>query len=106
METIKHFFQRLFRGWDDRETWDMEDALLKWFLPRAKRYRKISLSYPANYTQEQWDHVLGYLIYETEDVLDMFAHEDYLSMDDVEKLMERRKRLIKQIQKHLYQISW
>lgn len=106
MQRLKYIIQKLFRGWSDEETWDMEDSFLKWFLPRIKRYRKISIAYPAGYTEEQWNHLIEYLIYETEDVLELFEYEDELSLEDVEKLMERRSRLIGRIQKHLSQISW
>ena len=30
---IKWFFQRRFRGFDDRETWNVDETFYKWLLP-------------------------------------------------------------------------
>jgi hypothetical protein len=35
----KFLFQRVFRGWDDSETWSLDYTFYKWALPRFKRFR-------------------------------------------------------------------
>lgn len=52
---LKHFFQRLFRGWSDKETWNLDYEFYKWLLPRLKRFRKVSLTVPKNKTSQEWD---------------------------------------------------
>lgn len=39
--SVKYFFQRLFRGWDDSETWNLDQSLSRLILPRLKRYREL-----------------------------------------------------------------
>ena len=46
---VRFFWQRLTRGFDDSETWDMDSTFYKWFLPRLKRYKELSIGYPTEY---------------------------------------------------------
>jgi hypothetical protein len=56
---VKFFFQRLFRGYSDDEVWDLDNAILRFTLPRLKALRKITQSYPCTFeegnTEEGWD---------------------------------------------------
>lgn len=40
---IRFFFQRLFRGWDDSETWNLNCSIAEYILPRLKRYKEINM---------------------------------------------------------------
>lgn len=31
---MKFFYQRITRGWDDSETWDLDTEFYKWIYPR------------------------------------------------------------------------
>lgn len=53
-QSIKYFFQRLFRGWDDRETWNLDLAFYKWLLSRLTKFRQISTTCPINKTRQEW----------------------------------------------------
>lgn len=60
---IKFFFQRLLRGWDDSETWDLDETFKEWFLPRFKQYRKLKIGTPFcdepyEYAVKKWDDIL------------------------------------------------
>ena len=59
---IRFFFQRLFRGWDDSETWSMDITFYKWLEPRLKRFQELNFAYPCypnKYpTFESWDEEL------------------------------------------------
>lgn len=43
---IRFFFQKLIRGFDDSDTWDLEEAFYRWLLPRLKRFSEITSAYP------------------------------------------------------------
>ena len=60
LKSINFFFQRLTRGWDDRETWDFQESFLKWALPRLKRVKDISIAFPPEFTEVQWLKALSY----------------------------------------------
>ena len=76
---IKFFFQRIFRGFDDSETFGLYGTFYSWLLPRLKRFRDITIAYPDHKypTFESWIEELDkrceqleYLI--KEDELDFF----------------------------------
>lgn len=66
---FQHLFQRIFRGWDDRETWNVDYEFFKWVLPRLKRYRELSDGYPPDTTPEKWDVELHNAAVEVEFIL-------------------------------------
>ena len=53
--SIRFFFQRMFRGFDDSETWNMDLTFYKWLLPRIRRFIKVTNGYPITYkNMSQW----------------------------------------------------
>jgi len=40
--SIRFFWQRLTRGWDDSETWSLDVTIAEFILPRLKRYKQLS----------------------------------------------------------------
>lgn len=56
---IKTAWQRITRGWSDRDTWNLNDYLLE-ILPEMVDYlREHTLGYPNNFEEpEQWDAFL------------------------------------------------
>lgn len=52
---LRLFFQKVFRGWSDEETWNMDITFIQWFLPRLKRFKEVSECYPSEYEDpDQW----------------------------------------------------
>ena len=54
--------QSLQRGFDDAETWALNNTIAKFIEPRLKLFREIHASYPANITEEQWNEILDKMI--------------------------------------------
>ena len=53
---VVRWFQRRIRGWDDRDTWDLDNTMAALLLPRFRRFRKLkenkgvsSVFFPAGY---------------------------------------------------------
>lgn len=103
---IKFFFQRVFRGWDDRETWDLEYEFLKWILPRLKRYAKISLTYPREYTIKGWEMFLDEIIKRTENVIVKYKNMRDLSLDEQEELYKEKTKVAQILSDHLRDFGW
>ena len=59
---IKHFWQRLTRGWDDSDTWDLDSTLAWWLVPRLKRFKELTNGYPGGLTEKKWDEILDKII--------------------------------------------
>jgi hypothetical protein len=61
--------QRITRGFDDTETWELYMTIAKFILPRLKAFRKDTYSTPvtvdctAVFTDKEWDDVLDKMIY-------------------------------------------
>jgi len=60
-DIIKHFFQRRIRGFDDRDTWSMDQTFAKYLVPRLIRFKEINNGYPTD-TEEEWDLILDKII--------------------------------------------
>ncbi len=70
---IKWFFQRLFRGWSDNESWDLYYWICKRYLPVLKRLRFYHSGYPTHLTPKKWNEILDKIIYSFE----MIGEDDF-----------------------------
>ena len=59
---VKYGFQRMFRGYDDTEVFDMDMAFIDRYLKILKDFRKNHCGYPPSITNEQWDDILDEMI--------------------------------------------
>ena len=59
---VKFFFQRMTRGWDDSETWNLDTRLAEHILPRLKRFREVTIGCPADISWEEWTAALDKMI--------------------------------------------
>lgn len=59
---IRFFIQRRRKGWDDSDTWNLNYVIVRFVLPRLKRFREISAAYPYQLTPEEWDTILEKMI--------------------------------------------
>lgn len=62
--------QRIERGFDDTEVWNLCDNILAFTLPRLKVLRTIVVAHPYDLTHEQWLETLDKMIKGIEDALD------------------------------------
>lgn len=60
--TLKFFWQRCTRGWDDSETWSLDHSLGKLIAPRLKRLRDITIGVPADMEEQEWKEKLDKMI--------------------------------------------
>lgn len=86
--SIKHWWQRRTRGWDDSDTWSLDFTIAKFVLPRLKKFREIDFGYPGNMSEEEWREILDKMIYAME-----FNAKDEIIMDkeENEKIQEGNK---------------
>lgn len=76
--SIKYFFQRLFRGWDDRETWNLDLSFYKWLLTRLTKFRQLTTTCPMNRTWKEWYEEIDLILYR----LRLITKEDNYFSDD------------------------
>jgi hypothetical protein len=59
---VRFFFQRLFRGWDDSETWSLDATFAKMIVPKLRRFKEVSIAVPMGLTEKEWDAILDKMI--------------------------------------------
>nr|DAT96486.1 MAG TPA: hypothetical protein [Bacteriophage sp.] len=59
---VKYGFQRMFRGYDDTEVFNMDMTFIDRYLKILKDFRKNNCGYPPSITNEQWDDILDEMI--------------------------------------------
>lgn len=99
--TIKFFFQRIFRGWDDSETWSLDVSLARAILPRLKHFKKLNKAYPVELTFDSWNAILDEMIYSFE----FISSERYYQSSDHEE-RERAARGFELFCKHYRSLWW
>lgn len=68
---IKYRKQRLQRGFDDTETWNLDSTILHFILPRLKRFKELANGYPAALGSfEEWQKKLDKAIADIECIYD------------------------------------
>ena len=80
--SLRFFYQKLTRGWDDSETWNLEATLARHIVPRLKRFKELNNGYPQELTPEAWNEILDEMIFalefrarDTEEQLDASTEE-------------------------------
>lgn len=80
--SVRFFFQRLFRGWDDSDTWSLDHSLAKVILPRFLRFRQCGHGFtPGGVSVKQWKTILDKIEYSFKKAID---EDTYWSMDVAE----------------------
>jgi len=62
----KFRWQKLVRGWDDSDTWNLDHTIAKFVLPRLKRLKEVQNGYVPRLGEEGWDEVLDKIIFSME----------------------------------------
>jgi hypothetical protein len=55
---IRFLLQRILRGFDDSDTWSLDYSVAKLILPRLKRFREVTIGYPGQMSEQEWDVIL------------------------------------------------
>lgn len=99
--SIKFFFQRIFRGWDDSETWNIDHTIAGFAIPRLRRFKEVKKGYPADLMPEEWDRVLDKMILSME----WFA-TDVDKRDDSEETYAQVQEGMTLFGKHFGDLWW
>jgi hypothetical protein len=60
--SVKFWWQRRVRGWDDSDTWSLDYSLPKVILPRLKRFKKLKIGVPEELSVQEWNSILDKMI--------------------------------------------
>lgn len=91
---IKRFFQRLFRGWDDSDTWSLDSTFFRWLAPRLQRFQELNMCYPGDKrypTFEAWDNELQYRCWQLKQIIVYewneweFPYQEYVEDEHIDE---------------------
>lgn len=76
--------QRLERGFDDSEMWNLDSTIAQFILPRLKRYKHLGKKcHPSELTYQQWQKYLSKMIIAFELILeDKYSFKNEVKIDE------------------------
>ena len=70
--------QRIERGFDDTECWNLDTTILQFVLPRLKRFRECTIGYPSEFESlEAWTDCLDKMIDNIDKIIKSEEDADY-----------------------------
>lgn len=79
--SIRLWWQRRTRGWDESDWWSLDITISKFVLPRLKEFRDKTISHPSDTSMTEWRSILDDMIYAHEykanQFSDEFEHENW-----------------------------
>lgn len=89
--SIRFFFQRIFRGWTDEDTWSLDMTISSFIVPRLKRFKEKTNGYPGNFTEKTWNEALDKMIFAFERCSKRFEKEQEWDQELLDKVNEGLK---------------
>jgi len=75
---LKYFFQRITRGFSDKQCWDLDAIFAKFIIPRLKRMKEVGHSYPISFNSyAEWCQIVDEMIWSFEFVLTDYGSNDF-----------------------------
>jgi hypothetical protein len=53
--SLRFWWQRRTRGWDDSDTWSLDSSLAALIAPRIRRFKELNNGHPCDLTEQEWD---------------------------------------------------
>lgn len=102
----KYKEQRMTRGFDDTECWNLDITFCKFIIPRLKVFKEQNDGYPVRYhSKEEWDKILDDMIEGFELNSNKFEWETSDSNEENGN-MAKAKRAIKLFQENFFDLWW
>lgn len=88
------------KGWTDTETWSLDHSFANWMLPRLKRFRETTCSYPGrDASEKEWYDILDKMIKGFE----IMASEDYFAISkENDAIVQEAMYLLAKWYRHLW----
>ena len=77
-------------GFDERQTWNLNQTIICFLYPRLKMYQKYNYGYPCNLTSEKWENII-------QEMIDGF--EAHLKFKDEDWTLEKDQEVHQKTQK-------
>jgi hypothetical protein len=75
--------QRIERGFDDSETWSLDNTISNFIIPRLRRFNEVKINFPIDMSMSEWTDKIDKMIEAFE-----LNIKDTISEDEQEKITE------------------
>lgn len=102
----KYKEQRMTRGFDDTECWNLDITFSLFIIPRLKVFKELNDGYPARYnSKEEWDKILDEMIEGFELHSNKF-NWDTADANEENGNMAKAKKAIRLFQENFFDLWW
>lgn len=102
----KYKEQRMTRGFDDTECWNLDITFSLFLIPRLKVFKELNDGYPARYnSKEEWDKILDEMIEGFELHSNKF-NWDTADANEENGNMAKAKKAIRLFQENFFDLWW
>lgn len=105
----KYKEQRMTRGFDDTELWNLDITFCKFIVPRLKVFKELNDGYPARFNSiEEWNKILDEMIEGFELNSNKFDRDtsETLDSNDENGNMAKAKKAIRLFQENFFDLWW
>ena len=101
---IKYFFQKVFRGWSDKETWNLDSGMIEYVYPRLKRLKEVTICYPPDLKDiDEWKKVIDKILHWMDFYRDKLNWDDeFESIDEYNKFFDEGLALFNKYWTHFW----
>ena len=98
--------QRMTRGFDDSETWNLDITIAKFIFPRLKAFKECNHGFPSSLTEKKWNKILDEMI----EGFELYCKKDEWEFE--QDLNERNDKFakvnksLKLFSKYFYNLWW
>lgn len=111
---IRYGFQRMFKGYDSVDVFDVYAGFIKRYSKILENFKKHNCGYPSDMTDEEWDNIIDEMIYHLyymdenniDKELEKYAPEGYVPcLETTGKIMyEHKEEFFKLFSKHFFNL--
>lgn len=95
------------RGFSDEETWNIDNTVSAFILPRLKRFREINNGYPQGLSEKKWNQIVDKMIFAFEWNLGQFRGiTDELTQAEIATGWKKYEEGLALFAKHLRDLWW
>lgn len=98
--------QRMTRGFDDSETWNLDMTIAKFLVPRLKAFKECENGHPAGMSEKKWDKILDEMI----EGFELHCTKDEWEFDmDINTRNEKKAKVdkaLKHFSKYFHDLWW
>lgn len=76
--------QRLERGFDESETWNLYTTISRFIVPRLKAFKESNICYPPELTPDEWNAILDKMIR----TFEIASNSDFMKEEEADEFRE------------------